>query len=333
MKNNKKNLLVTGCNGFIGQNFLRELDLKKYRVLNLDCLSYSSDTKAHFNFNEINFIKLNLVNYFKLKEVFNFFKPDIVVNFAAHSHVDKSISNSELFLENVVGTHNLLKCSLSVLKKKKIKYLQISTDEVFGSIKKGSFQSYSPYNPSSPYSASKASSDHFVSAFYKTYNLPITILYSCNNFGPFQNPEKLIPLTIWNLMNKKKIGIYGSGKQIRQWIYVKDNVNAILKLLDINFNGKAYCLGSHYEINNLNLVKKIIAIFHRIKKIKEFNIHNHFDFIEDRKGHDFRYFLDSKKLKEKIYWKQEFNMDVGLELTIKWYLKNRPWVKSQFSRI
>jgi len=329
----KKRLLVTGCNGFIGQNFLRNLDFNKFKVVNIDCLSYASDKKAHLNFRNVKFSKINLTNFSRLKDIFDVFKPDIVINFAAHSHVDKSISNSALFLENIIGTHNLLKCSLDIFAKKDIKYLQISTDEVFGSIVKGSFSKLSPYNPSSPYSASKASSDHLVSAFYKTYNLPTMITYSCNNYGPFQSPEKLIPLTILNLLKKKKISIYGKKSKIRQKIHVKDNVQAIIKLLNKNFNGNTYCIGSEYELSNLKLVKKIIKIFNEIKKIKKYHLNDYFEFIEERKGHDFRYFLDYKDLQKETNWKQTINLDLGLKTTILWYLNNANWINNQFKNI
>lgn len=329
----KKRLLVTGCNGFIGQNFLRNLDFNKFKVVNIDCLSYASDKKAHLNFKNVKFSKINLTNFSRLKDIFDVFKPDIVINFAAHSHVDKSISNSALFLENIIGTHNLLKCSLDMFAKKDIKYLQISTDEVFGSIVKGAFSKLSPYNPSSPYSASKASSDHLVSAFHKTYNLPTMITYSCNNYGPFQSPEKLIPLTILNLLKKKKVGIYGKGSQLRQWIHVKDNVQAIIKLINKNFNGNAYCIGSEYELSNLKLVKKIIKIFNEIKKIKKYHLNDYFEFIEERKGHDFRYFLDYKDLQKETNWKQDINLDLGLRATILWYLNNANWINNQFKNI
>lgn len=329
----KKKLLVTGCNGFIGQNFLRNLDLNVYKVINIDCLSYASDKKAHLNFKKVKFVKINLTNYSKLKDIFDTFKPDIVINFAAHSHVDKSILDSALFLENIVGTHNLLKCSLEIFAKKNIKYLQISTDEVFGSIAKGAFHKQSPYNPSSPYSASKASSDHLVNAFNKTYNLPTMITYSCNNYGPFQSPEKLIPLTILNLLKNKKMGIYGNGTQSRQWIHVEDNVQAIIKLINKNFNGSVYCIGSEHELSNLKLVKKIITIFNEIKKINKYNINDYFEFVEDRKGHDFRYFLDHTDLQKITNWKQAINLDFGLRSTIQWYLNNTNWVNNQFKKI
>jgi len=329
----KKKLLVTGCNGFIGRNFLEIIDLEKYQVLNLDNLSYASDSKAHLSFPNIKFIKCNTANFKKINEIFLNYKPDIVINFAAHSHVDKSISNSSLFIENIIGTHNLLKCSTQILKIKKIKFLQISTDEVFGSTSSGNFTNKSPYNPSSPYSASKASSDHLVQAFNKTYNLPTIITYSCNNYGPFQSPEKLIPLTIFKLINKKKMGIYGKGKQIRQWIHVKDNVKAIIKLLDQNFDGNSYCIGSKYEINNLNLVKKIIDIFFDLNRAKFNSYHDHLEFIKDRKGHDFRYFLDPNEIKKKINWKQEYSLNNGLRQTILWYLKNIKWINTQIKKL
>lgn len=328
-----KKLLVTGCNGFIGRNFLNAIDFNKFKILNLDCLSYASDSTAHLYFRKIKFIKCNTTNYKKLNEIFISFKPDIVINFAAHSHVDKSISDSSLFLQNIVGTQNLLECSLQIQKKKPIKFLQISTDEVFGSKKTGSFNSNSCYNPSSPYSASKASSDFMVKSFNKTYNLPTMITYSCNNYGPFQNPEKLIPLTIFKLLNKKKMGIYGSGQQSRQWIHVKDNVDAIIKLIDKKFDGKTYCIGSNYEINNLGLVKKIVETYFRLinRKYKSYN--DHIEFVEDRKGHDFRYFISTNELKKKIIWKQKYSLDYGIEQTVKWYLSNTNWINRQVKKL
>ena len=330
---NKKKILVTGGNGFIGRNFLEIINLKKYRVINLDSLSYASDSKAHLNFPKIKFLKCNTVNFKRLNEIILSFNPDIIVNFAAHSHVDKSISDSSLFLENIIGTHNLLKCALEIFKKKKIKFLQISTDEVFGSKISGNFNSNSPYNPSSPYSASKASSDHLVNAFNKTYNLPTMITYSCNNYGPFQGPEKLIPLTILKLLRNEKMGIYGNGKQFRQWIHVKDNVEAIYKLINKDFDGKSYCIGSKFEINNLDLVKKIIKFFFKSTDQKTYSITNHIKFIEDRKGHDYRYFLDPLDLKQKIDWKQTYSLDYGINQTVAWYLENIKWVQNQMKKI
>lgn len=331
---NKKNLLVTGGNGFIGQNFLNKLDKNKFNVINIDCLTKSSDKTVKKRLPWINFNQVNLCNNSKVADIFSKFKPDLVINFAAHSHVDNSIVNSRLFLENIVGTHNLLINSLKIFKKKKIKFLQISTDEVFGSIKSKSFNNKSPYRPNSPYSASKASSDHFVRSFNKTYGLPTLITYSCNNYGPYQHLEKLIPLTIYSFLTKKKMGIYGKGKQKRQWIYIDDNVEAIKKLLNTNFDGSTHCIGSKYEVDNLFLVKKIIKILNqKVFNKKKFDYFDHIRFVKDRPGHDLRYFLEHKSFSKKFNWIQKIDLDKGLEMTVDWYLKNREWIDSKKNKL
>ena len=326
----KKNLLITGGNGFIGQNFLKKINLEKFRVINVDCLSSSSDRSVKQRFKKIKFLSFNICNNGKLKDVFSNFKPDIVVNFAAHSHVDTSISNSRIFLENIMGTYNLLENSLNIFKKKKIKYLQISTDEVFGEIQKGAFNSESPYKPNSPYSASKASSDHLVRAYNQTYGLPTTTTYSCNNYGPFQHLEKLIPLTIYSFLSKNKMGIYGKGIQKRQWIHVDDNIDAIFKVMNSTFKGLTYCIGSKYESKNIDLVKKIIKILHyKFSDNRNFEFSDYMKFVNDRPGHDQRYFLDYKKISKEFKWKQKIDLNFGLHHTINWYIKNTKWINSQ----
>ena len=330
----KKNLLITGGNGFIGQNFLKKIDLKKYNVINIDCLSSSSDRSVKQRFRKIKFLNFNICNNIKLKDVFLNFKPDIVVNFAAHSHVDTSISNSRIFLENINGTYNLLENSLNIFKKKKIKYLQISTDEVFGEIEKGAFDSESPYKPNSPYSASKASSDHLVRVYNRTYDLPTSTTYSCNNYGPFQHLEKLIPLTIYSFLSKKKMGIYGKGLQKRQWIHVEDNIEVLHKVMKSKFSGLTYCIGSKYESKNLDLVKKIIKILHcKFNNDKSFDFYNYVKFVNDRPGHDQRYFLDYKKISKEFNWKQKIDLNFGLDYTINWYINNSMWIKSQKQKL
>ena len=328
-----KKILVTGGNGFIGQNFLNFINKKKkYDIVNIDSLSGSSDRKAHKKFENIRFYKENLINKYKIKKIIIKFKPDLVVNFAAHSHVDKSIKNSEIFLENIVGTHNLLSVCLDLFRSKKnIKFLQVSTDEVFGSIKLGKFKSNSPYKPNSPYSASKASADHLVRAFNKTYGLPTLITYSCNNFGPYQHLEKLIPLTILSYLKKDKMGIYGKGNQKRQWIYVMDNVKAIYSLIGKNFTGRNFCIGSKNEMSNIDLVKKIIKIIKKKNSILEndINFDNHIKFVKDRPGHDYRYNLDYQDLKKHTGWKEKYTLNQSLNLTIDWYLNNLKWIQDQ----
>ncbi len=323
-----KRLLITGGNGFIGQNFLYKLNKKKFKIFNIDCLTDSADKSANKRLKWVKFKKINLCDEYRIQDIFSTFNPDIVINFAAHSHVDNSILNSKLFLENINGTHNLLQNSLKIFDKKKIKFLQISTDEVFGSIHKGKFNNKSPYMPNSPYSASKASADHLVRSFNKTYGLPTATTYSCNNYGPYQHLEKLIPLTVSTFLNSKKMGIYGDGKQKRQWIHVEDNVDAIKKVLKSNFNGSTYCIGSKYEIDNLSLVKEIVQILNKKIHFKNtLNFFDHIKFVKDRPGHDLRYFLDYKDFSKKFSWKQKINLNIGLEKTIDWYLKNSNWIK------
>jgi dTDP-glucose 4,6-dehydratase len=327
-----KKILITGGNGFIGQNYIEYINKKKkYKILNVDTLTSSSDKTAHKRFKNVDFKKVNLVQTKKISKIVKKFKPDIIINFAAHSHVDKSIKNSEIFLENIIGTHNLLSLSLDLFKKnRKFKFLQISTDEVFGSIKKGKFYSYSPYKPNSPYSASKASADHLVRAFNKTYKLPTLITYTCNNFGPYQHLEKLIPLTILSFLKNKKMGIYGKGLQQRQWIYVSDNIRAIHSLINKKFNGENFCIGSKYIITNLNLVKKVIKLIHKKKyKSDKVNYLKYIKFVKDRPGHDFRYCLDDRKIKRYSGWKQKFSLEKSLVQTINWYLNNTKWIKDQ----
>ena len=326
----KKKIIITGANGFIGQNFLNKLSPKQHEVINIDCITDASDRSVQKRFKWVSFKKINLCDNYKVQNIFSIFEPDLVINFAAHSHVDKSIKDSRIFLENINGTHNLLENSLKIFKLKKIKFLQISTDEVFGSIHKGQFNSKSAYRPNSPYSASKASSDHLVRAFNKTYGLPTLTTYSCNNYGPYQHLEKLIPLTIFSFLSKKKMGIYGNGNQKRQWIYVEDNIQALKKIINTTFDGATHCIGSKYEIDNISLVKKIIKILYKkIYSKSSFNYLDHIKYVKDRPGHDLRYFLEYKNLSATVKWEQKVNLDLGLEKTINWYLENKVWIKSQ----
>lgn len=323
-----KKILVSGGNGFIGQNFLSKLENKKYEILNIDCLTESADKSVNKRLNWIKFKKINLCDTHKIEDIFSSFKPDIVVNFAAHSHVDNSIVNSRIFLENINGTYNLLQSSLKTFQKKRINFLQISTDEVFGSIKKGEFNSLSAYRPNSPYSATKAASDHLVRAFHKTYGLPTAITFSCNNYGPYQHLEKLIPLTISSFLSSKKMGIYGNGNQKRQWIYIDDNIDAIKKVLLGDFDGSTHCIGSQYEVDNLTLVKKIIRILHKKMNLSlPINYFDYIKFVKDRPGHDLRYFLNYKNFSKKFSWKQNIDLNTGLDKTVNWYLMNPKWIK------
>ena len=332
-------ILVTGGSGFIGSHFIkRALSIKNNQVMNIDKNSYaviknSLDTVKNnkFFFNK----KFDILDVKKLnKTIFNF-KPDWIVNFAAETHVDNSINNHKEFIyTNFLGTYNLLNTSLSFYNsvssqnKNKFKFLQISTDEVYGHLgpKEKSFTEKNQYIPSSPYSASKAAADHLVYAWYKTYNMPTIISNCSNNFGPFQNIEKLVPKTIFNCLNNLEIPIYGKGNQIRDWLYVEDHVEALFFLLKNGKLGNNYNIGSNNEIRNIDIVKTII------KKISKMNINNLnlnlIKFVQDRKGHDFRYSIDYSKIK-KLGWEPKYNFIDSLELTINWYIKNIKWLKKK----
>ncbi len=318
------NLLVTGGAGFIGSNFLIYWQ-KKYpsdMLVNLDKLTYAGnldnlrgiENNSNYKFVKGDICDKNLVD--KVMEGI-----DIVVHFAAESHVDRSISKPSVFIQtNIVGTQVLLE---SALKNKVKRFHHISTDEVFGSLEindKNKFSESTPYNPSSPYAASKASSDHLVRAFYKTYGFPITITNCSNNFGPFQFPEKLIPLAITNIMEDKKIPIYGDGLNVRDWLFVEDHCRAIDAVLRRGKIGDTYCVGGMNEdISNIEIIKKVLQI---LGKDESFLIH-----VKDRPGHDRKYAMDWTKIFRELGWQPESNFDLLLEKTVSWYRSNIVWWK------
>lgn len=321
-----KNIIITGGAGFIGSNFIKRLINEKYNIVNIDNLTYASNINY---LNEIKnkknyfFYKINILDKKEIIKIFKKYKPLYIFNFAAETHVDNSIKNSFKFIEsNILGTHCLLNCILEVKNKlnNNFKFIQISTDEVFGDIsnRKLSTLENDPYNPSSPYSASKASSDHLVTAWGRTFKIPYNITFSCNNFGPNQNGEKFIPVIINNIANNKKIPIYGNGNQIRDWLYVEDNIDAILKIAKKGKKNEKYNIGGNNLLSNNELVKIIMEIL-----VKKFhfnkNIFKLIEYINDRPGHDFKYHQNCKKLKI-LGWKPEFNIYQGLEKTISWYL-------------
>lgn len=325
-------ILVTGGSGFIGSNFIFKALKENYTILNIDNLSYSSN----FGHN----IKLGKKYYFintsildrNIFSILNQFKPDYLIHFAAQTHVDNSINKPKIFLKtNIDGTYNLLESSLKyyrLSKKKRFCFHHISTDEVFGDIPKLIKPVDENYkmNPSSPYSASKAASDNLVKAWGRTYELPYLITNCSNNYGPMQNSEKLIPKIIFNLVNNKPIPIYGNGLQIRDWIYVEDHVTALLKLLKSKFNNESFNISSSLEKTNLEIVKMICETMKKIVKRNKLNIQSDYEklikFVEDRKGHDLRYSLSSKKLIKKMGWRPKFSLSKGLDLTVNWYLNN-----------
>ncbi len=328
-----KKLIVTGGSGFIGSNLVKFLLRKNFFVINLDKLSYSANP---YNLLEINknknyrFFKCDINNQKKILEILNKFNPQGIFNLAAETHVDRSIDNPGSFIDNnIVGVFNLLEAIKKYLKKnkKKIKLVHISTDEVYGDIGKGKRSNENfTYNPSSPYSASKASADHLVKSYIRTFGLPGVISNCCNNYGPNQFPEKLIPKLIYNIIKNKPLPIYGKGKNSREWIHVHDHCEALLKIFQKGKMGESYNVGSNENINNKDIAKKIIKIL--IKKSIKIGKNVKIKYVIDRPGHDVRYALDSKKIRNELKWKSKINLNKGLKSTFDWYLNNQIFFKS-----
>lgn len=323
-----KNILITGGAGFIGSHLVKHFTLKypNYKIINFDILSYASDLSRLStieNNKNYNFIKGDINDTNLLNEVFKKFKIDSVINLAAESHVDNSIKNPNKFAEtNIMGTLNLLNISNKFWQNTNNNlFYHISTDEVYGELgEKGLFSESSAYNPKSPYSASKASSDHLTRAFHHTFKLPIIISNCSNNYGPDQHFEKLIPLTIKKIINNEKIPIYGDGKNIRDWIFVKDHVDAIDKIFHSNMLGETFNIGGNNEINNLDLVTKIIEITDAKLSRNPNSSVNLISFVEDRKGHDFRYAIDNTKINNQLGWYPKTAFINGLEETVESYI-------------
>ena len=323
-----KNIIVTGGLGFIGSNLIDLLISKDYYVINIDKVSYSSNfynVKEHRNSRKYKFIKCDIKDK-KIKKIIFSNKPLAIFNLAAETHVDRSIDNPESFIQsNIVGVYNLLECFKEFSKKNKSKLIHISTDEVYGDILTGRSAEDYPYQPSSPYAASKAASDHLVSSYVRTYKIPAIITNCSNNYGPKQHPEKLIPKLIYNILNNKPLPIYGKGTNSREWIYVKDHCEALLKVLIKGKVGQFYNIGSNKNLNNLQVSKKLIKVSKNSIKLKD---KVKIIFIKDRPGHDIRYALNSNKIKNKLGWLPRTNFDHGIKLTFDWYNKNRNYYKS-----
>ena len=325
-----KNVLITGGAGFIGSHLVRHFVLKypNYNIINLDLLSYAADLSRLDSITDkknYSFINGDINDFQLLNELFKKHKIDSVINLAAESHVDNSIKNPTKFAEtNIMGTLNLLNVSNKFWKKTLNKlFYHISTDEVYGELgENGLFKETSRYNPKSPYSASKASSDHLTRSFFHTFKLPIIISNCSNNFGPDQHPEKLIPLTINNILNNQKIPIYGDGKNIRDWIFVKDHVDAIDKIFHNGEIGETYNVGGNNELNNLELVKKIIEITDQKLGRTPGTSLDLISFVKDRKGHDFRYAIDNSKINKDLNWYPKTIFKESLDHTIKSYIED-----------
>ena len=311
-------IIVTGGLGFIGSNLINILQ-KKYFIINIDKGSYASNhNNIDSNIKNYKFYKNDINNKAFIINILKKYNPSLIFNLAAETHVDRSIDGPKKFIEsNVLGVFNLIEAIRDY--KKKIKLIHISTDEVYGDIKKNhKSKEEDRYNPSSPYAASKASGDFLIKSYIRTYKIPAIITNCCNNFGPNQYPEKLIPTIIYNILNYKPIPIYGNGKNVREWIYVKDHCNALIKIAQDGVIGENYNIGSGTVLNNIQIAKKIISIFKRInhnQKIKS-KIH----LVKDRPGHDLRYCLNSSKIKNKLKWKCESNFNQRINQTIIWYI-------------
>ena len=321
-----KKLIVTGGLGFIGSNLIKYLLKLGYYVINLDKVTYASNfynVKEFKNNNSYKFIKVDISNKKKLIQILKKYKPKCIFNLAAETHVDRSIDQSDNFIQtNVKGVHTLLEV---LIKNKNIKLIHVSTDEVFGNIKEGlrSDENFS-YKPLNPYAATKAASDHLINSYVNTYNLKAIITNCCNNYGPRQNPEKFIPKIISCIFNKKKIPVYGKGVNSREWIYVEDHCKALHKVFLKGKIGETYNIGSNLNMKNIDLVKKIILIS---KQRKIFNKITKIQFVKDRPGHDLRYALNSNKIRKKLNWSNNINIKEGLVKTLIWYDNNKNFYK------
>ena len=319
-----KKVIVTGGLGFIGSNLIKILLKKKYYVINLDKITYSSNfynVKQFSKNKNYKFIKIDINNREKIFKIMKKFKPTAIFNLAAETHVDRSIDGPENFIKsNILGVFNLLEALRLYLKKyKKIKLIHISTDEVYGDILNGRSKEDDAYKPSSPYAATKASSDHLVYSYLRTFKIPVIVTNCSNNYGPRQHPEKLIPKLIYNILNNKNLPIYGKGINSREWIYVDDHCEALVKILERGKIGNFYNIGSNLNVNNLKISKLLIKIA-RVKINIGKNVK--IKFVKDRPGHDMRYALNSSKLIKNLKWKPKINILNGLIKTFDWYLNN-----------
>ena len=335
-----KNILVTGGAGFIGGALIRKIiSLYDCNILNIDKFGYASDLSG-INLIESaeklhRHLRLDLINKNELENVFEKFKPNLVIHLAAESHVDRSINNPYSFIEsNIIGTFNLIETSckywesLDSKNKSIFKFHHVSTDEVYGTLPKNSFfNENSRYSPRSPYSASKAASDHIVMSWYHTYGLPVVITNCSNNYGPYQFPEKLIPLTILKALSGEEIPIYGDGSNQRDWLFVEDHIDAILKSINSSKTGLTYCIGGNSVKTNLQTVESICTILDNLKPSQK-PYKELISFVKDRPGHDKRYAIDTSKIKSELNWEPNYSFENGLEITINWYLKNLDWCRN-----
>ena len=334
-----KTYFITGGCGFIGSNFIHHLIENKLagEIINLDKMTYAGnkDNLSTIEGNDYyHFIEGDICNRNTVNEILMKYNPDVIIHFAAESHVDRSIDAPTKFIQtNVVGTLNLLNESnewlknLDGIKKDSFRFIHISTDEVYGSLgKTGKFLETTSYDPSSPYSASKASSDHLARAWHRTFGFPVIITNCSNNYGPYQFPEKLIPLTIINSLTGKNLPVYGSGTNVRDWLYVRDHCEAIQIVVDKGELGETYNIGGNNEIENIQIVETICEILDDKIPLDNGKLYKEqITFVADRPGHDFRYAIDATKIEKELGWKPEENFETGIKQTILWFLENQNW--------
>jgi len=338
------NILVTGGAGFIGVNFIRflfgETEEKPEfngRIINLDNLTYAgnagslTDIKEKFGGSRYFFERGDICDHLLVENILQEYEIDTIVHFAAESHVDRSILGPEAFIKtNVLGTFTLLECARNAWKdSKNVLFHHISTDEVYGSLgETGYFTENTPYDPRSPYSASKAASDHLVMAYHHTYGLPVTLSNCSNNYGPYQFPEKLIPFMIMNMLEGKPLPVYGDGKNIRDWAYVNDHNNAVWTIMQKGREGEKYNISGENEWENIRLLNELIDIVASKTNSNADTMRSTITYIKDRPGHDRRYAIDCSKIKRELGWKQTVDFRQGIERTVDWYLANREWINS-----
>ena len=333
----KKYLITGGC-GFIGSNFIHFLleNQLSSQIVNLDKMTYAGnkDNLSTIDHDNYHFIKGDICNQSTVRNILEKYNPDVLVHFAAESHVDRSIDGPVEFVNtNIVGTMNLLHESnqwlkkLSCEKKNSFRFLHISTDEVYGSLgTEGKFLESTPYDPSSPYSASKAGSDHLVRSWFRTFDFPAIITNCSNNYGPYQFPEKLIPLMIINSITGNNLPVYGTGMNIRDWLYVRDHCEAIQTVIDKGKLGQTYNIGGNNEITNIKIVKNICSILDSVIPSESGRSYSEqIIFVDDRPGHDFRYAIDASKIKMELGWQPKESFETGIKKTISWYLENQFW--------
>ena len=339
----KKKIIVTGGCGFIGSALVRYIIKKSpHKILNIDKLTYAGNLDSVLSVKDnikYMFKKTDICNSKKVKNVFSNYKPDIIIHLAAETHVDRSIDNSKKFIEsNILGTYTIIEearkywSKLKGYEKTDFRFHHVTTDEVYGDLTKNSsaFKENTPYAPSSPYSASKASSDHLVRAWHRTFGLPILITNCSNNYGPYQFPEKLIPLIILNAINGKKLPVYGNGKQIRDWLYVEDHAKALLHVALNGKVGESYNIGGQSELKNIDVIRTICKILDEVKPSKFKNVKKYeqlISYVEDRPGHDKRYAVNISKIKKNLKWQPQETFKTGIKKTIIWYLNNIEWCK------